>query len=74
MCAGIPQVKPWSLKKAVLFGNATASSYYKNVVLAGDVNRVSTFLDCYNLTTRWHRNYASAYKIWAACTEIAVFS
>ena len=69
-CSGIPKVDPWKLPKAVLLGNAKAANYYKRVVLAGDTERVQRFLDCYNLTTKWRFDYASARPIWAACQQI----
>jgi hypothetical protein len=70
VCDSAPQVDPWRLPKALLMGNAKASYYYKHVVIAGDTASVTAFLDCYNLRTKQHPNYASGYQLWAACKEI----
>lgn len=69
--AFVPRVNPWRLQEPVLLGsNAKSAYYYKNVVLAGDAEMVNKFLDCYNLSFKGTPNYASAYKLWAACKEI----
>lgn len=67
----IPDVNPWRLQKPVLFNDATASYYYKRVVLAGSTPMVQAFLDHYDLTARFNPNYTSATRtIWANCKEI----
>jgi hypothetical protein len=69
--AFVPRVDPWRLQEPVLLGNAKASYFYKGVILAGDTAKVQAFLNCYDLTTKYHIGYASARKIWGACTEIS---
>jgi hypothetical protein len=70
-CASfVPRVDPWRLQRPVLMGNAKVSYYYKGVILAGDSDKVSEFLECYDLTVKFRVDYASWRPMWGACTEI----
>ncbi len=70
--AFIPRVNPWKLEKPILLGcNFKSADFYKHVVLAGNAQMVSAFLDCYDLHTRQNPNYASGlYRLWASCKEL----
>lgn len=76
-CEDLPSIgdlvdDPWTLPAPLLLGDRaqTVASYYDNVVLAGDTLRVQAFLDYFDLSTKWRRDYASAHRLWASCTEL----